>query len=299
MARIRSIDRHSTVLQRARASNSGANQLERSSNITNKIQSQMTSAKKMAANRENARKSTGPRTERGKSQVRRNALRHGLAQMMLSASPVPAQIERIARAIAGERAPSLLYEQAVLIAESQVMLLHVRAARVAVVERARERAGEEMVPDPRRLIPGFPTDQEWAQALDDIACGRPRDASKFFIRGAEAVREFSAKVMESNENSEDNTEHAEADQRRRELQGKDNLLQPTSPDPSPTTAPDEAAVFLRALPELIRLDRYEQRALSRRARAIRRFTALSVLRPARARRRAEREGGPRPKYTRG
>src|SRR5260370_36304188 len=119
----------------------------------------MTSAKKIAANRENARKSTGPCTERGKSQVRRNALRHGLAQMTLPASPVSAQIERIARAIAGERAPSLLYEQAVIIAESQVMLLRVRAARVAVVERERAR---EMVPAPRRFIPGLPTHPAWA-----------------------------------------------------------------------------------------------------------------------------------------
>jgi hypothetical protein len=243
----------------------------------------MTSAKKIAANRENARKSTGPRSERGKSQVRRNALRHGLAQMMPPASPVPARIERIARAIAGERAPSLLYDEAVRIAESQDMLLRVRAARVAVVERARERAGEEMVPDPKRLIPGFPTDQEWAQALDDIASGRLREASKCFIQGAEAVRAFTAKVAASDQNNENDTEHAGAEQRQRELEDKDNLLQPTSPDPSPTTAPDEAAVFLRALPELIRLDRYEQRALSRRARAIRKFIAISVLRSARAR----------------
>jgi hypothetical protein len=241
----------------------------------------MTSAKKIAANRENARKSTGPRTERGKSQVRRNALRHGLAQMMLPASPASAQIERIARAIAGEDAPSLLYEHALVIAESQLMVLRVRAARVAVVERARERA-REMVSGPKRLIPGFPTHHEWAQAFDDIACGRLREASKFFIRGAEAVREFTAKTMASDQNKENKTEPAGADLRRRELESKDSILQRTSPDPSPTTAPDEAEVFLRALPELTRLDRYEQRALSRRARAIRRFVAISALRAARA-----------------
>jgi hypothetical protein len=234
----------------------------------------MTSAKKIAANRENARKSTGPRTERGKSQVRRNALRHGLAQMMLPASPVSAQIERIARAIAGKGAPSLLYEHALMIAESQVMVLRVRAARGAVVERARERA-REIVSAPRRLIPGFPTDHEWAQAFDDIACGRLGKASKFFIRGAEAVREFTAKAMAADQNKENKTEQAGADQRYRELVTK-------SADPSPTTASDEAEVFLRALPELTRLDRYEQRALSRRARAIRRFVAISALRAARA-----------------
>src|SRR4051812_46307443 len=36
------------------------------------------SRKKLQANRENAQKSTGPRTRRGKDRVSRNALRHGL-----------------------------------------------------------------------------------------------------------------------------------------------------------------------------------------------------------------------------
>jgi len=36
------------------------------------------SEKKLKANRENAKKSTGPRTARGKANSRRNALKHGL-----------------------------------------------------------------------------------------------------------------------------------------------------------------------------------------------------------------------------
>ena len=38
----------------------------------------MTSAKQLAANRDNARKSTGPRSKAGKSRSRRNAWKHGL-----------------------------------------------------------------------------------------------------------------------------------------------------------------------------------------------------------------------------
>jgi len=230
----------------------------------------MTSAKKIAANRQNARKSTGPRTERGKSQVRRNALRHGLAQMMLPASPLSARIERMARVIAGESAPSMQYEQALIIAESEVMLLRVRAARVAVIERARE-----MVRASSPLFPGFPTNHEWAQALDDLACGRPREASKLLIQGAKAMRALTATIVASDQNNENKTEHGGADQRRCELESKDSIRQPTSPDPSPATAPDEAEALRRALPELIRLDRYARRALSRRGRAMRRFVALA------------------------
>jgi len=38
----------------------------------------VTSVRQWAANRENAQKSTGPRTEEGKRRSRRNAFRHGL-----------------------------------------------------------------------------------------------------------------------------------------------------------------------------------------------------------------------------
>jgi hypothetical protein len=39
----------------------------------------MTSAKKIAANRSNAKRNRGPRTEASKRRISRNALRHGLA----------------------------------------------------------------------------------------------------------------------------------------------------------------------------------------------------------------------------
>ena len=43
----------------------------------------MTTALKIAANRRNAKRSTGPRTEAGKAISRRNALTHGLTSAKL------------------------------------------------------------------------------------------------------------------------------------------------------------------------------------------------------------------------
>ena len=50
----------------------------------------MTSYRQIEANRRNALKSTGPRTEAGKEVSRRNALRHGLtAETVISAMEMP------------------------------------------------------------------------------------------------------------------------------------------------------------------------------------------------------------------
>src|SRR5882724_10564135 len=59
----------------------------------------VTSERKCAANRRNARASTGPRTAAGKARVARNARRHGL-NVAVAADPVLArEVEALAQAI--------------------------------------------------------------------------------------------------------------------------------------------------------------------------------------------------------
>jgi hypothetical protein len=95
----------------------------------------MTSEAKVAANRRNARHSTGPRTTAGKMRVRRNALRHGLAAVVVRDPGVTAEVERIALALSGPHADPLEREQALIVAEAQITLRQIRRTRTQIIEQ--------------------------------------------------------------------------------------------------------------------------------------------------------------------
>jgi hypothetical protein len=66
----------------------------------------MTSHKQFEANRQNAQKSTGPRTENGKRRSRLNALRHGLAaETVVEGLENPASYKKFQSAIVSHYAP--------------------------------------------------------------------------------------------------------------------------------------------------------------------------------------------------
>jgi hypothetical protein len=95
----------------------------------------MASDRKIAANRRNSRRSSGPRTVAGKLTVSRNALRHGLAAATLRDSGIAAEVDRLATAIGSENADAAQREQALIIAESELTLLRVRAARTSIFQQ--------------------------------------------------------------------------------------------------------------------------------------------------------------------
>src|SRR5215203_4477803 len=93
----------------------------------------MTSGRKRAANRANARHSTGPRSAAGKSRARDNALRHGLAVPISQDLDLNAQASRLAARIAGGNKELLDY--ATSIAEAQLDLQRVRQFRSELITR--------------------------------------------------------------------------------------------------------------------------------------------------------------------
>jgi hypothetical protein len=94
----------------------------------------MLSDRKIAANRQNSQRSTGPRTALAKERIRRNALRHGLAAAIVNAPAIPTGTNRLAEAICGSHTSPAQREQAQIIAECELLLLRARAARVRIFE---------------------------------------------------------------------------------------------------------------------------------------------------------------------
>jgi hypothetical protein len=71
----------------------------------------MATEKQVAANRQNAKNSTGPRTEAGKRRSRRNALRHGLtAETVIGVQEDAAAYRALQRAVSADYRPQTNFE---------------------------------------------------------------------------------------------------------------------------------------------------------------------------------------------
>src|SRR5436853_6253683 len=94
----------------------------------------MTSERKIAANRENARRSTGPRTATGKARVRHNAWRHGIARS-IRADPIPAMyVNQLARVLTDRSTDPESADAVRIAAEAEIEIIRVRTARAALIQ---------------------------------------------------------------------------------------------------------------------------------------------------------------------
>ena len=95
----------------------------------------MVSPDRLAANRANAKRSTGPLTAEGKARAAANARRHGLSVSVSSDPALRAEVDQLARRILGPFGDEHL-ELAQRIAEAQIDLTRVRQARHRLIQRA-------------------------------------------------------------------------------------------------------------------------------------------------------------------
>ena len=96
----------------------------------------MTSPAKIAANRRNARRSTGPRSAAGKARARRNAFRHGLATPASLDHVAMDRIDDLVVALTRDFPDQLEFELATVAAEAQAEIERVRQTKVTLVNRA-------------------------------------------------------------------------------------------------------------------------------------------------------------------
>jgi hypothetical protein len=95
----------------------------------------MTTDRQIAANRRNARRSTGPRSPAGRKRSSRNSFRHGLAAGVAATAERIKHIERLARKIAGSSADVVTVEAARILAQAEFDLAQIRRMKVALISR--------------------------------------------------------------------------------------------------------------------------------------------------------------------
>ena len=97
----------------------------------------MASERKIAANRANARASSGPKTARGKARASQNAQRHGLSLPVVADPALLKEVKELAREIAGDASDPEIMQEARAVAEAQIDLMRIRRARQNCLAQSR------------------------------------------------------------------------------------------------------------------------------------------------------------------
>jgi hypothetical protein len=90
--------------------------------------------RQIAANRRNARNSTGPRSSAAKKRASRNAYRHGLTLSLTSSTAFAKRLDKLARKIAGNSKSEIILQHARAAAQAELDLARVRQVKLGLIE---------------------------------------------------------------------------------------------------------------------------------------------------------------------
>jgi hypothetical protein len=203
----------------------------------------MTSERKIVANRLNGRRGNGPRTEKGKHKSRGNALRHGLTTINHRHPLYADRIRKMAQDICGDETNPLMFEQALIIAECEVLLQCIDSESIQIVERLRYSvaapiaAGRNVV---KPILARHEHNTNDLARLQALYAAWNKDRSTGGLGGLRPPDDKSWCFTFDNER-------------------------------------DEHDAFCVAIPDLLRFARYERRARSRQIRAINTLVAIRAL----------------------
>jgi len=223
----------------------------------------------------------------GKATAALNSFKHGLAALECRRPSPSAEIAEFAVALCGDDRHPAVFAQALKVAESHMMLRAIRGAKVAAVERLRDRRVAPFVrKDP--LLDEAKAHRAECQRAESVIKARLPELFKKYR--AEMVAAMGPKGLASA-----NTYHAIM--RRLTLNGAftesdavwmivevlldeetsiDNEILERARKEIEACRRDEHDALKAAAPDLVRLDRYECRAWSRQKRAIQKFMMIKA-----------------------
>jgi hypothetical protein len=237
----------------------------------------MTSERETAANRFNARNSSGPRTAAGKAIASRNALRHGLAALVHKHPVLSTEIEGFAQALCGGDNDPTLFAQALIVGRNELVRRMISAQQIAVIERLADPSAIALAKGDNSLKLGKAHSRKCKQAFKELIALREHLVEKYkneLPPPTEAERIEEARggypFIPSRLNSF--------------LCDKEDLAASEPDDSAPVATAlqeppdrDEGAALEEAARDLIRLNRYERRAWSQQKRAILDFMNIKLM----------------------
>jgi hypothetical protein len=212
--------------------------------------------------------STGPRTQAGKDRAACNALRHGLAAIHRRQRPPADAVERLAIAICGVEDDAELLAAARAIAENEIVRSAIRQQKIVAIERLKEataialRKGDNSFDLAKaRFL------QAWLE-YREIQTLVPQVMREFDLEMPPKVIEgdfvpLQIKLLLPEEDPTEEQAQRALDLARSEIRRRQR---------------NEYQALEEAIPDLIRLERYERRAWSRQRRAIREFLNIKFTR---------------------
>jgi hypothetical protein len=166
----------------------------------------MTSERQIAANRLNARRSTGPRSESGKLRSRQNAVRHGLtAETVIGVLENPCEYAVFEAAIIADYAPRSLVEHELVVRLASLLWRLRRATSIETglleiqgeIQRSRKNVPETISSEPSVVHRLFDDGRitNFSEAHSEISIpNTSRDMTRCFLRLANLGNEIFERI---------------------------------------------------------------------------------------------------------